>query len=366
MGTEDTTVAPERAQTDASLRQERDESDRTVAEKQSTEATSDRLVQRARDTTDNVVTAAREKTDEGPPPHAPHRGPGAAIVEERSVEDGARHQERATADERRRRERDQHARAIAPRLPQERDQTNRDLFTERTRSDEALAHRDDFLGIVSHDLRNLVTAIMMAAQRITTSYAEHEAGDQISALDVAANINRYAARMKRLICDIDDVANLNAGHLAFTPARGDATRSIIEAVQTSQPTAAAKGISLETDIDDTPLWADFDNDRLLQVLGNLIGNALKFTAPGGHIWVRGARVGNDIRLAVSDTGPGVPAGMLEAIFERFWQVGSDDRRGSGLGLYICKRLVEAHGGRIWAESTIGKGSTFCVTLPAAT
>jgi signal transduction histidine kinase len=208
---------------------------------------------------------------------------------------------------------------------------------------------------------------MMAAQRLITSNAEHDARDQTSAIvDVATSINRYVARMKRLIGDIDDVANLNAGHLAFTPVRRDATRSIIEAVQTSQTAAAAKRISLATDIHDPPLWAEFDNDRLLQVLGNLIGNAIKFTAPGGHIWVRGARAENDIRLAVSDTGPGVPAAMLEAIFERFWQVVSDDRRGSGLGLYICKRLVEAHGGRIWAESTIAKGSTFYVTLPAVT
>lgn len=102
------------------------------------------------------------------------------------------------------------------------------------------------------------------------------------------------------------------------------------------------------------------------MLGNLIGNAIKFTTPGGHIWVRGARAGNEIRLSISDTGSGVPAEMLEAIFERFWQVGNDDQRGSGLGLYTCKRLVEAHGGRIWAESTVGEGSTFCVTLPAAT
>jgi signal transduction histidine kinase len=364
MGNDDTPVAPERAQTDESLRQERDESDREIADQQSTDATLDMLVHCARDTADTAVTAARGKTDQDPPhPQAADRGPGAAIVEERRVEDDALQQERASADEGRRRERAEHARTLSPLLPQQRDQTNQNLLTERNRSDEALAHRDDFLGIVSHDLRNLVTAIMMAAKRITTPDAEHEAGDQTVALDVATSINRYAARMKRLIGDIDDVANLNAGHLAFTPARRDATRLIVEAVETLQTAAAAKGIALATDIPDLPLWAEFDNDRLLQVLGNLIGNAVKFTADGGHIWVRGARAGNDIRLSVSDTGSGVPTAMLEAIFERFWQVGKDDRRGSGLGLYICKRLVEAHGGRIWAESTGAKGARSALRSP---
>jgi signal transduction histidine kinase len=104
---------------------------------------------------------------------------------------------------------------------------------------------------------------------------------------------------------------------------------------------------------------------MLQVLANLITNAIKFTARGGAITVRGERAGDDFRLSVDDTGCGIPGNVLDAVFERFWQVGTNDRRGLGLGLYISKCIVEAHGGRIWADSRLGEGSVFHVTIPAA-
>jgi signal transduction histidine kinase len=100
------------------------------------------------------------------------------------------------------------------------------------------------------------------------------------------------------------------------------------------------------------------------VLANLVSNALKFTAPGGHVLLGGERRGAVIRLDVSDDGAGIPASLHEAAFERFRQVHEHDRRGLGLGLYISRSLVEAHGGRIWVESAPGAGSTFHVELPA--
>ncbi len=169
--------------------------------------------------------------------------------------------------------------------------------------------------------------------------------------------------MNRLIGDLIDVASIDAGKLAITSARGDVAALIAEAVDTFQAAASAKGISLQAEIAEDPLLAEFDHDRMLQVLANVISNAIKFTSQGGSIRVRGERAGDELRFCVSDTGSGIPGNMLEAIFERFWQVGKDDRRGVGLGLYISRCIVEAHGGKIWAESTLGEGSRLCFTLP---
>jgi signal transduction histidine kinase len=121
-------------------------------------------------------------------------------------------------------------------------------------------------------------------------------------------------------------------------------------------------LSLKVDVARGPLLAKFDMDRMLQVVSNLLQNAIKFTPAGGSITIRAARRGAACIVAVSDTGIGIPANELSSIFERFRQLDKTDRAGLGLGLYISKWIVEAHGGRIWAESQAGAGSTFYFTL----
>jgi signal transduction histidine kinase len=115
---------------------------------------------------------------------------------------------------------------------------------------------------------------------------------------------------------------------------------------------------------ESPLAADFDHERIQQVLANLLTNAIKFTPTGGRIQIRGERVADGLRVSVSDTGAGIPADLLEAVFERFRQVAENDCRGLGLGLYISRSLVEAHGGTMRAESTLGEGTTIWFTLPS--
>jgi signal transduction histidine kinase len=170
--------------------------------------------------------------------------------------------------------------------------------------------------------------------------------------------------MDRLIGDLVDIASIDAGKLAVTPATQDLSILIAEAADTFRATASAKGVSLGTRIDAAPLLAAFDHHRILQVLANLISNSLKFTPQGGIITISGEREAGNVRVSVRDTGSGIPGEALGRIFDRFSQVGKNDHRGLGLGLYISRCIVEAHGGRIWAESQPGAGSILCFTLPA--
>ena len=129
------------------------------------------------------------------------------------------------------------------------------------------------------------------------------------------------------------------------------------------PTASAKSLTLLIDPKNAPGTVICDRDRIMQVLSNLIGNAVKFSPKNGVITARIFPAGNEVQISVSDTGPGIPEERLGSIFDRFSQLENRDRSGLGLGLYISKMIVEAHGGRLWVESKIEEGSTFCFTLP---
>ena len=354
-------TSSERDHTDASLQAERSNSDRVIAETlEGTEADADELVDRARRNADDVLEAARERADRrrvvtDPPPGRAHD-----LARDRALEDDALRDERAVADEILRRERDEQARVLAALLPLERERTDRNLLTERKRSDDALATRDDFLGMVSHDLRNLLSGIVLNANVLTLTAREHDGGERTVA--GMQRIQRYAARMSRLIGDLVDIVSIDAGRLAVSCETADATALLTEVVDSFAASAVEKGVSLELDVAAHPLLAAFDHDRLVQVLANLVTNALKFTARGGSVVVRGECGTSDLHLWVSDTGCGIDHRLFEAVFERFWQVGTNDRRGLGLGLYIARCIVAAHRGRIWVQSELGQGSEFHVEI----
>jgi signal transduction histidine kinase len=354
---------PERDQTNESLRTEREKTDRALADKHAVERNADDVVHRARDNADAVLGAARDLADRRLGQPAPLTGTDASVAAERVLEDDIVRGERASADEALQREREESSRVLASLLPLERDKTDRYLLSERARSDDAVSNRDDFLGIVSHDLRNLLGGIVMGTGLLSSAARDDDEGKQTRA--VTARIQRYAARMNRLVGDLVDIASIDAGKLAMTLQRGDVVALVMEAADTFHAAATEKDITLATQLDGAVLPAMFDHDRMLQVLANLITNSIKFTAPGGTIQVRGESAGGDVRVCVSDTGTGIPRDMLESVFERFRQVTKNDRRGLGLGLYISRCIVEAHGGRIWAESEQGKGTTLCFTLPVA-
>jgi signal transduction histidine kinase len=359
MASDVTKPQPERDRTDASLRTEREKSDRSMLDRQAADdASEDATVARAREKADAVLEVAREKADD----QLASDEPRAAVSEERSVADELVRDERAAADAQVKREREERARALWRLLPLEREATDQHLLTERSRSDHEIASRDDFLGIVTHDLRNLLGGIVLSASLLAENAPAGGAGE--TARSSSARIHRYAARMNRLIGDLVDVVSIDAGRLAMTPSMSDAGELVVEAVDTFQASAVAKGLVLRAEVAGV-LAAEFDRDRLLQLLANLISNAIKFTASGGTIVVRGERVGEAIRLSVRDDGVGIAREVIETIFGRFWQVGKNDRRGLGLGLYISRCIAEAHHGTIVADSRPGAGSCFTCTIPRA-
>jgi signal transduction histidine kinase len=357
--------SPERDLTDASLREEREKADREMmANRMAVEKDADAVVEHARENADAVMVAAREKADEKADETADVAKPQASpstIALDREIEDQALRDERAAADRSVRRERDAKTRLLTRLLPLERDATDQYLLTERARSDDALATRDDFLGMVSHDLRDLLNGVVVSSQFLAQKLEKHS--DSVQLLIETARIERYGARMNRLIGDLVDVASIDSGKLAMHAVPGDVSLVVVEAVDALQVSALAKGISLEVENTQGPCAADFDHDRLLQVLANLIANSIKFTPKGGSIRVHCKSVGEAFEFCVEDTGEGIPIAMLEAVFERFWQVGKNDRRGLGLGLYISRCIVEAHGGTIRAESIPGMGTRMFFTLP---
>jgi signal transduction histidine kinase len=353
----DKNAAAERVETDKSLNTERHTADGTVQELRVAEQEADRVIELARERADTVVTQAREAADEEV------KRVLSAVTEDRAQADALLHDERVAADEILRCERDDYAQILLALLPLERESTNKNLLNERSRSDAVVSHRDDFLGMVSHDLANLLSGIVLSASSIYRNVPQTAEGQRI--VNAADRIHLFATRMKRLIGDLVDVTSISAGKLAMRAARSDSRAVVAEALEIFRLLAEEKGISLESHIATEPLPVAFDHDRILQVLANLIANAIKFTPRGGRIRVRAELVAKDIEVSVSDTGPGIPEDQRAAVFERFWQASTTGRKGLGLGLYIAKSLVEAHGGKIWFESQVGEGSTFHFTLPLA-
>ncbi|HYO56787.1 ATP-binding protein [Archangium sp.] len=223
--------------------------------------------------------------------------------------------------------------------------------------------RDEVLGIVAHDLRSPLNTIALWLQVLERQIQKHGADLQARSQEALGAMSSASRRMSRLIQDLLDVTRLEAGQLSLNTSPQTPASLLREAVDSAGPQATRLQLHLETPEMLPPVLAD--RDRLLQVFSNLLGNALKFTPAGGEVWV-GARVeGELVRFHVRDTGPGIPPESLAHIFDRFWQANRTDRRGAGLGLSIAKGIVEAHGGKLQAESEPGRGSTFSFTVPQA-
>jgi signal transduction histidine kinase len=178
-------------------------------------------------------------------------------------------------------------------------------------------------------------------------------------------MKRAGERMNRLVQDLLDVAKLEAGRVAISARPVAVAPLVSEASGMLAPIAAEKQLRLETVIAEGLQEVVADEGRVIQVLSNLVGNAVKFTPAGGTITIRAEDAPGGVRFSVSDTGVGMTPDQLSQLFGQFWQANPADRRGIGLGLSIAKGIVEAHGGRIWVESQPGVGTTFHFTLSAS-
>lgn len=226
------------------------------------------------------------------------------------------------------------------------------------------AARQELLAVVSHDLRSPLTAVTMGSALLDETLPPDE---QLRGprRHVRA-IKNAADRMTSLINDVLDTARLEAGTIALHRTWWDVGEVLERAVELHQTRAAQLGVTLRAEGPDAPARAWGDPERVLQILGNLISNALRFTPRGGEIVATAAAGTQPVELRVCDTGPGISAEDQAHLFERYWQGRETAKPGGlGLGLYICKNLVEAHGGTIWVDSALGRGSMFCFTLPAA-
>jgi len=222
--------------------------------------------------------------------------------------------------------------------------------------------KQEFVASVSHELRTPLTSIRGSLELL----ADGEAGElPPTAHEIVAMAQRGSERLSRLVNDIIDIERLEAGSFRITPTPQD-IGPLVEATVASLQALAEKG-HVTLVVEQARGHALCDSDRVAQALVNLVGNALKFTPPGGVVRINATPDDHEVRFAITDEGRGIPPDELEAIFERFHQVSRADARkgGTGLGLTITKSIVERHGGHIWVESEVGVGSTFWFTLPQA-
>ncbi|MBD0319149.1 MAG: GAF domain-containing protein, partial [Gemmatimonadetes bacterium] len=229
------------------------------------------------------------------------------------------------------------------------------------RAQAATRARDEMLAVVAHDLRNPLGTVSLGVGFLLEKAEEDSsrAGDR-KHLRI---VQRSAERMDQLIQDLLEVSRVEGGKLALEPHDVDPAHLLAEAASMLRPLAESRGIRLDLSIPATLPRVRADGARVIQVISNLVGNALKFTPEGGTVTLSCEAPDGELRISVADTGAGIAPEQLSHIFGRFWQADHADRRGLGLGLAIARGIVEGHGGEIWVESEVGRGSVFRFTLP---
>ena len=272
---------------------------------------------------------------------------------------------------------------MARRLAESRDETNRlhaglevkvrertaELECANRRLQELDQLKSQFLATVSHELRSPLTSIKAFAE-ILLDAPDPDPATRTHFLEI---IDAEANRLTRLITDLLDLARIESGAVVWKMAPGDLRDTVRAAAAALAALAAEKNLQLEV-ADSLPQLVHADADRMHQVITNLIANAIKFCSPGGRVQIRVDQTGSSgprnavpgryVRVAVEDSGPGIPADEIQRVFDRFYQVGDlPPSGGTGLGLAISREIVTHHGGEIWVDSEPGRGSTFYFTVP---
>lgn len=373
----------ERKQTDDSLNLERVKVDESFNKRHgNTNGKTDDVVSKDRDNADQNKLQRRNYADLKRETRNVCVETESAIENQRKSEDKDLEIERLSMDKALEKERKENERLVNNLVTQERNATDKNLLDERTKTDtetersigllsgeqeahlktkSALTTREEFVAIVSHDLRNPIGAILSSTQILLEDYSNEGMTDDVKGL--IKLIKRNAETSLRLIGDILDMERITEGKLQLELTKNRIEDLIKDSIESHSHLASSKNISLKTSSLNSNNSILFDKDRVSQILSNLIGNALKYTPAGGVVSVDAQEEKNEMVISVHDTGPGIPDDQKKRIFERFAQIKNKDRAGLGLGLYISKTLVESHSGKIWVTSKPGSGSTFSFTLP---
>ncbi|ROO32106.1 ATP-binding protein [Pseudomonas sp. 7SR1] len=237
-----------------------------------------------------------------------------------------------------------------------------DLARQVLKERQAVHARDELVAVVSHDLRSPMTVISMLCgmmQKSFSSDGSHSSKRIASAIDT---MQQATSRMNTLLEDLLDTSRIDAGRYTINPKPMEVSQIFDDACSLLTPLASAKAINISFHAE-PDLKIKADPERLFQVLSNLIGNAIKFTPHEGVIGISAMSVGNEIVFSVRDSGQGIAPEQLPHIFDRYWTIKEGNPSGTGLGLYISKGIVQAHGGKLHAESQPGQGSEFRFTVP---
>jgi len=231
----------------------------------------------------------------------------------------------------------------------------------RERLETEMKRRVEFARALAHELKTPLTPVVISSE-VLASKAEEE---PIASL--ARNINRGAQHLNSRIDELLDIARGEIGMLELKPSPIDLIQLLRELVDDVMPLASSRGISLSSELPMTEYMVGGDRARLRQIVMNLLSNALKFTPEGGTVTLRAKREDGNVVVRVQDTGPGIAEGDQRRLFEPYQRLeeGTERTSGLGLGLALCKMLVELHGGRIWVDSRRGEGATFCFCIPVA-
>ncbi len=383
----------ERGQTDISLISERGKTDDSFADhRKQTEQETNRKVENYRTDADNARDKNRKTTDA----HTDLGRSGRTKIQknrtldekaadnslfaQRALDDAAVVSERTLMDAALVIERELNDVESNKFLDRERKETDKNLLRERTHTDSEalvssnlltkelsshkatkaeLTSRDEFLAIVSHDLRNPIGAILSYTE-LLLEHEEHVDNDLRKWTEV---IKRNAETSLRLISDILDMERFAEGKLQLNFAPRDIDALIRESVEIFLPMAYERNITLRAISTESNQLVNCDRDRVGQVVTNLISNALKFTPKEGKVTISTQYFATEVVVSITDTGIGISEDQQTRIFDRYAQIGNQDRQGLGLGLYISSMLVEAHQGKIGITSESGSGSTFSFTLP---
>jgi two-component system sensor histidine kinase GlrK len=224
--------------------------------------------------------------------------------------------------------------------------------------------KSDFFSLMSHELRTPLTTIKEGTNLMIEGLENGKAtGKQKRLLTI---ISEESNRLINLVNSLLDLSKMEAGMMAYNFTATDIAVLINKVSREIEPLAETRNIKIHTDINNGSPLIKVDRDRMLHVLRNLIGNAVKFTPDGGHVQISSSPMEGGVNVSVEDTGAGIPGDSLSTIFNKYEQVtlgGSNKIKGTGLGLSIVKHIIDAHGGKIWVESTLGQGSVFSFVLP---